>query len=350
MLARLYVALPFHIAVPEDKTFSIFAYEDEGYEIRVFPPGRTDQPLLEEIPDDVKINGEAAFIADGLKIEFRKDSFNRTSGGEFDPPMRVVERAVHSFLLRLRYVTRGEQIRLVNLKESRWRIRYLDDHGNELQEEPQKVRGLGGYAFKFSVVGVNPTVWDNIHELSPDFSVPIWDTLCLDARAALPNIGTAVVLASAALEVFISQLLDKLAPASDVPDAIWSWINDRGDYLKEPSVQEQFDILLHHMVGHSLKEDERLWEIFKNLRKARNSFAHEGIAMLGKNEKKPISVEQATGLVNGVSSIIRWIKQWLPERAQWPEFQPSIKFKISYKPPFRSSSDPDESADEDTTD
>ena len=59
---------------------------------------------------------------------------------------------------------------------------------------------------------------------------------------------------------------------------LWRWINQRGDWRREPTVEEQYDTLLKVLTGHTLKEDQDLWELFKHLKTARNSFVHEGMA------------------------------------------------------------------------
>jgi hypothetical protein len=346
MLARLILALPFNIAVPEGAMFDTYAYEDDGYEVRVFPPGRTDRPLFGDVPDGIMINDARAFVANGLRVDFRRESFDRTRDHSvdraglptWDPPEAVVTRAIDSFLKRLRYVTRGAQIHRVGLQDVSWRLHYLNDDGSELPIDSALHRALGSVAFRWSLIGLNPDVWEQIHSLPPDFEPPVWDTLRLDADAALPNIGTAVVLAAACLEVFISSVLDQLAAGSTVPPALWAWVNKRGgkrrDPLKEPSTEEQFDSLLHLFTGHSLKEEGRLWEAFMNLKTARNAFVHEGIAQVGRT---PLSVEDAAGLVARIRDIINWVKQWLPIDFRWPEFESSIRLTLEAN--FRASGD-----------
>ncbi len=151
------------------------------------------------------------------------------------------------------------------------------------------------------------------------------DGLRLDARSALPNVGSAVVLAATSLEVFISVLLDALAVRQELAPDLWKWIADRdGKLLQQPSVEEQFDVLLKHLCGHSLKEEGTLWEAFKNLRSARNTFVHEGVARVGKTA---VTKEEALTLVNRVDDIVRRIREWIPDDLRWPV--PEVKAKLS---------------------
>src|SRR5262249_13656712 len=159
---------------------------------------------------------------------------------------------------------------------------YTNDDGSELEAQEGYRRRRGSLQFHWSFIGISPEVWDNIFCLPPEFEVPVWDGLRLDALAALPSVGTAVVLAATSLEVFISTLLDQLASKRGLSENLWTWVRDRdGRTLQQPSVEEQFDVLLKELTGHSLKEDAVLWEAFKNLKSARNSFVHEGTARLG---------------------------------------------------------------------
>lgn len=322
MIARLAVASPFPIALPEGATFKVYTYEDEGYQVSLFPPERSDVPA-NNVPDSLTMNDAPAFFATALRVDFQRPEFKRTQGGPYDPPDPVIRRALDSFLYRLRYVTRGAQVHLLTWPNVSWRLRYLNDDGSELVEDLALVRGRGVIGFRLSWVGLNPSVWEHIHELPVEFTPPVWDQLRLDAEAALPSVGTTVVLSATCLEVFIAQVLDGLAQKSPLPADLWHWLNDRDAWQKEPSTDEQFDVLLKLFTQHSLKEDEALWRVFKELRRARNSFVHEGVAEVG---GKALDTDDAVRLLNGAGDIIAWVRQWLPEDLRWAEFRHDIKF------------------------
>jgi hypothetical protein len=93
-----------------------------------------------------------------------------------------------------------------------------------------------------------------------------------------------MVLASTALETRISAALDELVQLVGLNAELWEWINHRSQFWMEPSTGDQFGILLKTLTGRSLKDDGILWEAFQNIRTARNSFAHEGVAILGGTE------------------------------------------------------------------
>jgi len=190
---------------------------------------------------------------------------------------------VLNLIARLRYVTRGFQATSIDFPRCTWKLENLNDDGTRPQESDALIRLRAGRRFTVSFIGVNAAVWEHIHQLSPVWAPPPWDDILLDATAALPRIGTAVVLAATALEVFIAHVLDDLAAKGKVPTDVWQWVNDRKDPDKDPSTEEQFDVLLKHFVGHSLKEDPTLWAAFPNLRAARNKFVHEGVARVEKN-------------------------------------------------------------------
>ena len=69
MIARLQVVLPFHLAVPEGKEFTLYSYDDNGYEVTVYPPVKTDHPVQGEIPDSVLIDeAPAVFFFDTMAV------------------------------------------------------------------------------------------------------------------------------------------------------------------------------------------------------------------------------------------------------------------------------------------
>jgi len=270
----------------------------------------------------------AAYQADALRIDFWKEVFDRRKDGPCDPPEDVIRRSVNWFLVRLRYVTRAAQVRPLDFPLVSWRIRYLNDDETELQFDESLVRGRGAVKFTLGWIALKKTVWEDIHSLPVDYDPPPWDGLLLDAFDELPSIGPAVVLAVTSLEVFIAHVLDKLAELKPVDAILWKWINQRGDWLREPTIEEQFDTLLKFLAGHSLREDEKLWEAFKNLKSARNSFVHEGVAKIGGS---PITVEIARGLIQFASQAISAVRQWLPEELTWPEFKHKFEVKVEKK-------------------
>ena len=166
------------------------------------------------------------------------------------------------------------------------------------------MRGRGTFHFHFSYAAVTKEIWDEVFELPFDYEPPSWVPLLLDAQDLLPRIGPAIVIAFTALEVAVSKLLDDLADSSPIPEDIWRWINSRS-LDQQPSLVDQFGDLLRILTGHSLKDDNALWESFLNLRRARNTFVHDGVAKnLGGNvvtEDEATDQRLSTGL--GQSSL-----------------------------------------------
>jgi hypothetical protein len=113
------------------------------------------------------------------------------------------------------------------------------------------------------------------------------------------------------LEIYIQWALDVLHKERPLPTGLWDWINDRGGFwLKNPSVEEQFDVLLRVLTGRSLKEEPQLWTRFLELRTARNSLAHKGAARLA---GKLVDAGKARELVDNANKIIKWVESLLPE-------------------------------------
>jgi len=111
---------------------------------------------------------------------------------------------------------------------------------------------------------------------------------------------------------------------------MWKWINERDFWLKQPSTEEQFDQLLHVLCGHLLKEELPLWDAFKHVRTARNTFVHEGSARIGKD----LVTEQSAGqLIAKATEIIKKIRLWLPAELRWPEPKVPVDVKISHSVP-----------------
>ena len=144
MIAKFGLALPFWIAIPDGVEFKLYKYEDSRYQVVVYPPTRSDSPPNVAAPDEVKIDGKPAFLANALNIEFHRPEFHRERGSQqTDPSDEVIARAIQSFVARLRYVTRGAHVKIKSFHSPPWRLRYLNDDGTELPEQEGLVRGRG---------------------------------------------------------------------------------------------------------------------------------------------------------------------------------------------------------------
>jgi len=320
VIARVFVQLPCSLAVPDRQEYPVAEYEDRGYRISIFPPGRGDRSAQSPDLEYIKVEGREAFEADVFRIDFQKDTFDRAEHAPLDPPELLVQEVVNSFLVRLRHVSNAAHVRPLSFPLGTWRVEYLNDDETKPEKQEGLVSGRGCVHCCVRCVGLSRDIWDRVHALPPDYQPPLWDSLLLDASEELPNVGATMVLACTALEVFISRILHNLAPSTVTPLELWKWINHRGDWRKEPSVGEQYDALLSTLAGHSLKEDNALWEAFKSIKKARDSFVHEGVTTVG--------ADCAPALLISAAAIIARVRAWLPEQMRWPEVRARCMIEV----------------------
>ena len=352
MLARFRVLLPYSFSLRRGDTFQVNELDRDGYHIKVYAPyqaatsiavllSRTvpvsdvlhnlhpvDPYVLDE---GITIDGEPTIPANSIQVDVFKPDFDRhipTQGdqGANDPPVEMLFEVVNSLIHRLRSVSRAPTIHPLNQHDSCWRIEFLTDSGESLLPEDGKWRSRIGATFSFSMSGLTEQVWQTAMSLPENFRTKEWETLLLDAEALLPNIVPALVLAAAAIETFIESALNALAPTDRLPVELWTFINNRGDYRKEPSVSEQFDQLLHALSGHSLKERPELWEAFKNLRDARNALMHDGTLAIG---GRPVTKDQAYGFIGRAKEIVNWIEALLPSAERRPGDLSSMQISIT---------------------
>ena len=327
MLARLDALLPFSLWVPEGEQFPIYETTLEGYAIRAYPPFKGDGAATDDEIEQLSVNDTPAFQANVFRIDFHQAEFDRRSGLDSDPSLELIDRVLKSFMLRLRFVTRVSKIKPLDFPHVSWYLQYLNDDESELEEQEGLVRGRGARHHKFSWGVVNKEVWENLHNLPPDYQPPPWVMLLLDADLILPEIGPALVLAATALEVCISQNLDVLAAGGSVPKELWKWMNNRG-WLREPSTEEQFDSLFRILCGSSLKDEPDLWEAFKNLKSARNCFVHEGVPRIG---GEVVDKAKAVQLIREAREITEFVRARLPEERQWKEYVYTTRVKATMR-------------------
>lgn len=343
MIARFKVLLPYSFSVPIDSKLVPFECSYRGEKVRFFPPahsGITDDeldssspiphtrifermrtPPLPSISAHVTVDDRPTYRANLLIVEIIRESFQRartsTTGNpdpkellkQGDPPIGFLLNCCNEYLVRLRGLHRASFVQPLTLEKAFWTLQYLADDGSDLPPDPALFRGRFSAPIIFRNFGVNEAVWDEFSKLPDGLPARPWLLLLLDAGELLPDVGAALAVANTALEAFSIWLCNEMANRSPVPEALWRWINERGDWYKEPSVAERFDALLAVLCGKSLKSEKVLWESFKNLRAARNSFAHEGVAVLG---GQPVDVARARELINDAHKIVEWIETLIP--------------------------------------
>jgi len=164
MLARVHIQLPYSLIVPKDEKYNVYAYEKNGYIVKVYMPERSERADSYSEADEVTIDDKESINVDVLRIDYQKDDFERKKVNleernlVSDPPADLIKDTANDFLARLRYVTGGSKIKLLHFPSLNWNLQYLNDDGSELPEEKEYIRGRGGRKFEYSYVAVNSEV------------------------------------------------------------------------------------------------------------------------------------------------------------------------------------------------
>jgi hypothetical protein len=238
-------------------------------------------------------------------FEFTAEDFERTKDHLLKnwPLIKAVYKVANDFLARLRAYARLPQIRALVPAHDSWQVEFLTDDRHLLPEEDGKLRMMRNSSLE---VGVFAFKADAIKTVIEKWAAPepyIWDQLLLDAHSLWPNVGSSIVTAFAALETFIAWALENLQSTNHAfPDEVWKWIINRGNFIKDPSVEEQCDALLSILAAKSLQSDQGLWTTFKEIKDARNSLAHEGLAKL--RNGTPVDAPKARMLIDRAARII----------------------------------------------
>lgn len=269
---KLFLPYVFHVLKPEELT--PYHTTVDRFEVTLYPPfqakvetvsfgGRKQVahsllPASPQVPsDDIKVFDQDTLEVNLLKIDFKAADFDRRRGHEQeDPPLALVFSVANRWLAVLRTVLQSPRIRPIDAAEWFWRLDYLTDAGEELPSSLELFKMATARRFSPSLNILDKAEWDAAVNFSLDADIPIYIPLILDAEATLPDIGTAITLASTALETLIESHLGRLAAAKCAPPELWSWITKRGFFLKEPSTEEQFDRLLKIFSGKSLEDEQ----------------------------------------------------------------------------------------------
>jgi len=277
MIARVKIPIPFSLFIPEGDILDPIVYIFEDLQITIYFPNNDDNTPVKSDINSFFIDKKKSFQVTKLVIDFKKEMFDRRITTDFDPPVEFIQKIVSDFLLKLKFVIKGFQIKNIDITTNGISLLYLNDDGSNFEPSEGFVRGRFIKPIHYSWIALNNEYWNDLRSLKFEFEPPNWYILYLDALEALPNVGVSISYVSIALEIFISQILEKLALENPDSLDLWNWVNNR-DYLKSISVDEQFSDLLNIYLGFSLKDNKNLWDAHKEIRHARNSFVHEGIA------------------------------------------------------------------------
>jgi hypothetical protein len=347
MIARFRVLLPYRLLLRAGDKFEAFEVERGSYRGLVHPPYQAAGPVeatdpLSDVPVSelaagiapaipqvehigVTMDGAPTVFANAFQIDVRQEAFDRSPGqrdddAAGDPPIAWFLEVVNAVLSRLRSGLQAPDIKAIRSDQSIWGLEYLEDDGSPIKRVKGEVWGASGFEAHVSLPGLNEEKWGWAISAAGMHVAPVWETLQLDAEAMLPEVGPAIVLAETALETVAERLLDVCASAQCLPAGLWQWINDEKKFQRPPSVAEQFDDLLRILGGRSLKDAPALWEKFQNLKRARNSFVHEGVAKVGSTVVSP---RMAADLVAGAREILDWVDPMLAtEDRRGPAGQP----------------------------
>lgn len=272
------------------------------------------------------MHGHPCVLADAIQIDIIRPSFDRTVE-ELDDLAECGLSAIAAVLERLRLLLRTGIVRAPSsAMEVTYLLQILDDHGNELLPEPDKLRTRAGARWSSSLATVSKDVWTAVEKL-PVSTVPQpWDDLLLDAPTLLPQQGPALVLAYTAVEVRITTALDQLAETGAIDPNLWKWITDRRAD-KAPTVRERLTILLESLIGQTLSAQGELWQKWLDLHAVRNNFVHQGRAHI---REQDVDDQMALSLITNAARVVEWITSLLPGVTPVPAFDPEkLGFQVT---------------------
>jgi hypothetical protein len=210
MIARVRLALPYLITIPKEEELETIEYEEEGYQITIFPPYQAEfnqseaqfldpssmREILEKlspvastlIVPTMQLDGKPVFQANALQLIFHKENFDRRIVlplEEHDPTEAFVIKVANDFLSKFRSVTQGANIKLLLLGKTMWKLDYLTDTGEELPQNPNLYRATFKYSGHLALVLLNKKLMTKIKSLPKNYEMQTWETLIIDADVFL---------------------------------------------------------------------------------------------------------------------------------------------------------------------
>jgi hypothetical protein len=180
------------------------------------------------------------------------------------------------------------------------------------------------------VAGLAEEAWKEIANLGPEYRPFRWDELLVDAAELLPAVGPSIFLAYAALEIRIVDAANVLAVEQKLHAGIWKWFTQERGLPMRPDTEELAKTVFTLLGGKSLTQEKGLWDTFTQLRKARNSFTHGGVAR--DTNRKEITPGKAAELVAGARPILDWIEALLPPQNRRHKFTATTTLEVVSAP------------------
>ena len=118
---------------------------------------------------------------------------------------------LNSFLYRVRAITQAHFVGPLAEGSTLWVLDFLNDDGSKVEEDPALARGIFSIPAAWRFVFVHEPFWQEFG-VRPNYVPSNWETLLLDAKNLLPQVGPAIVLAASALETLILATLEGTRP------------------------------------------------------------------------------------------------------------------------------------------
>jgi hypothetical protein len=359
MIARFTILLPFNVVIQAMAKLEPVDQQWGNHKVRVHPPRQAIQPptiylstgvplsmqetivrltAAEEprIAEGITMDGQQCYFADLLVLDFIAPDFDRTDPRPEekdkikDPPNETVFVLANEVLDRLRAVIRRGKIKPIHADRTHHLVQYLKDDGSALAMEADKVRMIVRMPLVWDTPAITEVTWNLAQNTAEVPALHKWDQLMLDAIAVMPDRGAAIALMNVALETFAIWMNNILANHPSGEHSLYTYVNNREQWMQQPSVSDRFDGLLRALSGKSLKDNPSLWEAFKLIRNARNTFMHEGKVGY-KKAVDDLSVKEVYELIDSARDVIKWVEQLLPieeRRKKYPNAN-DFMFKVN---------------------
>jgi hypothetical protein len=216
MIARFSILLPFDLLITENEQWASVDLTSPDHRVRIYVPflaadrpqaiatvlGATQIPMKPpSFTDNMLVGGKRVAQVNVLIMDFMKDQFERADDPKVshEPKPEVAFEIANEFLMRIRIYSRVAEIIPVTIQRDPWWARYLTDEGKELELEEGKIRGYRGGISLVGRAAITPDVLQTTAARWNTAEPYTWDLLMLDARASLPDVGSSIVMAAAAL-------------------------------------------------------------------------------------------------------------------------------------------------------
>jgi hypothetical protein len=239
---------------------------------------------------------------------------------------KTIQSVIDYWFTTLRYVSNFVKLKPFEIYRTFYDINFTSDDGEPITIPDLRLIRRVNVLYYI----ITNEMWNEATQIPYEYSLPQWKITLLDSRDLVNNPGSALVLAFSSLEIYINELLIKHVNLFENEQNKYRYLDKIQNV--NTNIYDKFCTLSKKILGFSLKKNDVLFNVFKNIKEARNCFIHNGTLIFNRTEITPVSI---VSIINKIESIIHFYEVNINEEYRTKIYEiDNANLQIDLKPEF----------------